>query len=327
MGSPTPSAALSTLRPDLAAVMEFDLEADRQGFIGLRVLPALNVNLQSDNPGKIPLEQLLKGANLERTASGGYSRGTMKFETWSYATEEWGREEVVSRRLKNVYRNYFDAETIAMLRCRDTVLREQEKRIAAIVQDATVYTGSDYTTAATAVWSDASNAKPITDVKNAKFKVFLKTGMWPNSVVMNKTQFEHCRMTAQVIDAIASSGAGSPAKAADINAEMLARVFAVDEVLVAGSAKDTADEGIARTIAHIWSNSYVHVARLAKTNDVQEPALGRTFHWSEDGSEIGGAVESYYSDEVRADIIRVRHDVDEKLMYYQCAHMINTVLS
>lgn len=327
MGSPTPSSSQATLRPDLATVMEFNLEMDRLGFIGLRVLPVVETDLQSDNPGKIPLEQLLKGADLSRTPSGGYSRDNMKFDKWSYATEEYGREAVVTRRLARQYANYFDAETVAMMRARDIVLREQEKRAAALVYDTSVYTGSDYTTAATAVWSSLSSAKPVTDVRNAKFKVWNKTGLWPNVVIMNQKQFEYCRATAEVVDLIASSGAGSPTRAAQITKQMLAEVFAVDEVLVAGSAQDTADEGQARSISQIWGDGYCSVARIARGIDIQEPGLGRTFHWSDDGSVVGGAVETYYEEEVRADVVRVRHDVDEVLMYYQCAHLINTVLS
>jgi hypothetical protein len=60
---------------------------------------------------------------------------------------------------------------------------------------------------------------------------------------------------------------------------------------------------------------------------MREPCIGRTFHWSEDGSQVGGAVEEYYSDEVRADIIRVRHDTDEVIMYPQAGHLLSNITS
>ena len=58
---PNPSEALATQRPDLAqSLEEFDLEADRAGFIGLDILPVFEVDVQAGNFGIIPLEQLLQ---------------------------------------------------------------------------------------------------------------------------------------------------------------------------------------------------------------------------------------------------------------------------
>lgn len=327
MGSPTPGTTLTTLRPDLRSMIEFDLERDRKGFIGHRLLPVINVALQADSPGRIKLEELLKGGDLSRTSSGGYSRGTLKFEKWAYATEEWGREEVVTKRLARLYSNYIDAEAVAATRARDMVLREREKRVVALVQDTGVYTGATLATAATAAWSTLASAKPITDVRNAKLKSWALTGLWPNIVAMNLEQFEFCRATAEVIDHIASSGAGSSVKASDVTARMLAQCFAVDEVLVAGGSKDSADEGQTRSIAHIWNRTSVSVARIATSNDVQEPCLGRTFHWTEDGSTEEGTIEEYEDPTTRSHVIRCRQETDEVLMYHQCAHLITGVLA
>ena len=67
------------------------------------------------------------------------------------------------------------------------------------------------------------------------------------------------------------------------------------------------------------------VARVARSNDLREPCVGRIIHWGEDGSQIGGAMESYYSPETRADIIRCRHQVDEKILYPAAADLLSNI--
>lgn len=325
MGSPTPSTAPSTLRPDLGALMEFDLAADRQGFIGYRVAPPIEVGLQADNPGKIPLEQLLQAADVTRTASGGYRRTTLKFDKWAYATEEYGIESVVTERLKRMYQNIFDVESILAMRNRDIVLREAEKRIAALIQNTSTWTGSSLKTDVSVEWSTAATADPISDVNAAKQKVFDQTGLWPNALVICYPVFMNLRKCAKIIDRLESSGAGQSTKASEITAAMLAQVFDLDDVIVSGAAKNTADEGQTRVLAQIWDDEYAMVARIAKTNDVAEPCIARTFHWAEDGSQIGGAVDEYISDETRGKVIRCRHEVDEVVMYKECGHLLGNI--
>ena len=85
---PFPSQSLSTLRPDLGTVMEFDLERNRLGLIAYQVLPILQVGLAAGNFGRIPASQLGKLNNVERTKTGGYNRINFNFLQDSYATRE-----------------------------------------------------------------------------------------------------------------------------------------------------------------------------------------------------------------------------------------------
>jgi hypothetical protein len=133
------------------------------------------------------------------------------------------------------------------------------------------------------------------------------------------------RRCAQVIDAIASAGAGSSTVQSNINEQVLAGVFDLDYVLVAGSAKNTANEGQTVAFDKIWSDSYAMVARIATTSDPKEPCVARTFHWAADGSQVGGTVEMYREESKRSDIVRVRHDVDELVMYTEMAHLLSSI--
>ena len=322
---PTPSSSTTTLRPDLAEFMEFDLESERQGYIALKVLPVVETGLQADNPGKVPLESLLFTGDTSRTSGSGYNRGSYKFERFQYSTEENGWEEPIDERDEQRYRYLLQVDRVANARAAGVVARNQEIRVANLVFNTTTWTGASLTTAITNEWDDAVNAVPITDVEAAVKKVYEGSGLWANALVINRQVFRNLRNCDSIIERINASGAGSPSKASDITEQMLAQVFDLDYVIVAGASKNSANEGQTATPAQIWSGEYAMVCRVATTADMREPCIGRTFHWSADGSAIGGTVEEYYEEQSRSRIIRVRHETDEVIMYPQAGHLLSNI--
>lgn len=323
---PSPNEALSTLRPDLGGSFEdFDLAMDRMGFIGHRLLPVIEAQVASGTFGRIPLAQLLKNADTKRTSRSGYPRGDWEFEQETFQTKEYGFEEPVDARDVNLYGEFFDAEMVSAELARDTVLRAAEKRISDLIFNSTTWTGATLTTAVVNEWDDHANATPIDDVEAAVLKVYDGTGLWPNAIAFNRKVFRNLRQCDQILDRIASQGAGNAVKAKDVTAQMLAACFDLDQVLVAGSSKNSANEGQAATPTQIWSSEYAMVCRVASTNNIKEPCLGRTIHWGKDGSQIGGAMETYDDPKVRGEVVRCRNEVDEKVIYVAMGHLLSNI--
>lgn len=325
---PSPSSSLATQRPDLAeSFMAFDLEANNRGMVATQVFPIVSVQSQAGNFGKIPLAQLLQERETLRAPGAGYARGNWKFDPATYATEEHGAEEPVDDREAQMYADYFDAEVIAAQRAYSAVLVNAEKRVADSVFNATTWNGAALTTAITNEWDQnhISDATPIQDVENAVHKVYDGSGLWPNALIINRKVFRNLRNLEQIIERINSEGAGNASKPSDITAAMLAQVFDLDYVIVAGMSRNSAKKGAAASIGQIWSSEYAMVCRIATTNDFREPCIGRTFHWGQDGSSPGGTIETYRDEAVRSDIVRVRHDVDEIVLYKEAGHLLSNV--
>jgi hypothetical protein len=323
---PSPSTSVASLRNDLAdSLREFSLDMNMAGFVGNQVLPIVDVASAAGNFGIIPVEQLLKPQNTRRSAGSRYNRGDFTFQTSTYSTEEHGEEEPVDDNQSKMYREYFDAEVIATSRARHAVLANYEKRVADLVFNTTTWSGASLTTSITNEWDDYTNATPIADVEAASKKVFDGTGMYPNALVINRTVFRNLRNCSQVVDRITAAGAGEAAKASDVTAAMLAMVFDFDYVIVAGGAVNSAIEGAAASISNVWSNEYAMVCRVATGNDFAEPCIGRTFHWGEDGSIIGGTVESYREEQSRSNIIRCRFQSDEVILYAAMGHLLSNI--
>jgi len=320
---PSPSTALSTQRPDLAASLEeFDLMMDSQGFIGHQVMAFQDVAKQSGKFGIIPVEQLLQAKDTNRSPGGSYGRGNWKFEPGSYATEEHGWEEPVDDNEAAMYSDYFDAEVISTQRAQRIVIENQEKRVASMVFNATTYASQK--TAITNEWDDAASATPISDVEAAVQACWANSGLWPNAMVINRKVFRNLRNCAQIIDRLKYQGF-QDVRAEKITSAALAAVFDIPNVLIAGGAKNTANEGAALAISQIWSDEYCWIGRIAESQDFREPCVGRLFHWTGDGSEQNGRVETYRDETVRSDIVRVRHQVDEVSIMTACNWLLENI--
>ena len=324
MPSPS-SAALATLRPDLAGSFEeYGLDVAAQKFIALDVLPVIEVQKAAGKFGRIKLAELLQARDSLRAPGAGYSRGDWKFETSSFSTDEHGLEEPVDDREAELYNLYFSAEVVSAARARNGVMLNAELRASALLFNSTTWTGAGLTTAITNEWDDAPNAKPRADVKAAMIKVWDGSGMWPDTLIINRLVFEHLKDVAEIIDRLKYAGFTDP-RPEFINEVALAQALGIARVVVGGAPQNTAKEGQAAVIAPAWSNEYAMVAKIAASGDIREPCVGRTFHWAQDGSTIGGTMESYRDEPKRSNIIRVRHDVDEIVLYKEAAHLISNV--
>ena len=319
---PSPSTSLATHRPDLeASLMEFDLQANYGGFIANDVFPVLEVQNKAGIFGKVPLEQLLQSTETRRAPGSGYSRSGWTFTTDSFSCEEHGHEEPVDDAEAEMYADFFDAELIATQRAMSSILVNHEKRLAAALFNETTFSP----TTITHEWDDATNAVPVDDVEARVQAIYDASGLWSNALIINKKVFRNLRECDQVRDRIASSGAGDPTKAQDVTVNMLKAVFDLDYIFVGGGTKNSATEGQTATPAQIWSGEYAMVCKVATGEDVREPCLGRTFHWSADGSTAGGMIESYRDENVRSDVIRVRHDVHQKVLVTEAAALLKNV--
>lgn len=305
---PGPTTSLSTFRPDIPGAMEeFSLEQNEAGYIGLQAARVLEVSSPSENVGKIPLKSLLVARDTQRAASGHYRSDDWEFEKWSYSTVEHGFEGRIDDRLSRLYRSYFDMEMITAKRVRGIVGRNLEARIAAIFAAAT------NSNAAGTVWTTAS-ATPLVNVETARDAVIARTGMAPNAMIVTDNIFRSLRFVTELIDRLKYNGIVDVVPGR-IGAAQMAAIFNVDYFLVAGARKNTANSGQTASIATIWGDTAAYLCRIATTDDPHEPCFARTIHWGEDGSEIGGVVERYRDDSRRSEMLRVRMETDELLMY------------
>jgi hypothetical protein len=320
---PAPSTQLTSLRPDISgSVEEFDLAANRNGFVGPLILPSFPVSLVSSTFGVIPVAQLLKHPEVDRNLRGGFNRGEWKFAEDSYLTKEFGWEERVDNQEAKIYANYFDAEMVSAQICLDVVLRAAEQRIINKVTDSAVFTGSK-TSAAATEWNDPAST-PVDDVKAAREAIWALCGLWADTLTISEHTFQDLQANEQIKELITANGAGAAAKASDITRQMLAQCFNLSEVIVSGGTLNSANQGQTAAFGSMWPRTKALLFRKSRSGNIKEPGLGRTFNWKELGPDMP-VYESYDEPQSDSRILRYRHRVDEKLIMSECGHVITGV--
>lgn len=320
------NSALVTLRPDLGGAMEeWQADARRHNYIALRVLPVVPVEKAISTYPSMPREELLNLRDVKRHGSR-YNRAEWRFDMLPYATEEYGIEYPVDMRQQSIYRDLFDIESVSARLAQGDVVRAAEYRVSQLVFNATTWNGASLTTGVTNEWDDLANATPIVDINAARLIIFNETGLWANKLAINRKVFNNLRNCDEIIERINSTGAGDRTLPTDITAEKLAQVFDLDEVIVGGMPYNSAKEGAAADLSCLWSDEYAMLFVGANEGDpIDIPCIGRTFHYAEDGSVIGGMVESYDEPQARGRVIRVRHDVVEKVILPECGHLLSNI--
>lgn len=310
----SPSEAVTTSLGDLAgSFMEFDLEARARGFVGLEVCPPIEVHSAGGAFPKIPVEQLLQNPDTKRGPHSGYNRRQFTYGKDTFVTDEQGLEVEVDRRHAATLANAFEERRVAASLAFDGILRAAEKRTAALIFNATTWTGSALFTDVTDEWDDVAST-PRADVKAAMARVWANSGLVANALIINDQVFQN------LIDNTILVNADTP-----ITPETLAQFLGIERVLIAPAVKASNIEGQSIGISSIWSNEYAMVCRVATTPNREEPCIGRTLHWDKDGGKIGGAIEVYRDETKRADVVRVRHQVVEKVVVTEAGFLLGNI--
>ncbi|QDU82673.1 hypothetical protein Pla110_44340 [Polystyrenella longa] len=315
---PSPSTAEATPRPDLAgSLMEFDLAANNAGAAGTKVFPVLPVGKKSAAFKKIPLKQLLQSQETSRTSRANYNRGDFTYTKDQYSCEENGWEEPVDEDEAEIVGDYFDAEVVAAQRAQSFIVRNQDKRVADLLFNATTFTSQK--TAATQTFDTKASATPIADIKAASLAVRDQCGLMANTVIIPYVTLTHMLETDEVVERLKFSGHTDPK---NIQVSALAALFNLSNIVVPGMIQNTANVGQAESLSDVWSSSYVMVCRTATSMDIKEPCIGRTFQWRGAGGEYGTIMESYWENQTRSTVVRCRQDTHEKMLIQEAGHLI-----
>ena len=321
-----PAMSTARLRPDLAETLEeFDTELHERGYVADQVLPIFTVGQQTANFYKIELaEWKRKQGDLKRASGGAYARRDMLTAQDNYATQEYGEEAPVDDRNKAIYDDYFDAEVVSTRMARHDLMTAYEQRVADLVQSTANVGGN---AAASTAWSNTTTGTVLEDTKAAMLAVKDQCGEIADTMLVTVETFFAIRDNESILDRIKYHGGDDP-KRMGLTPAVLAQALGLKEVIVAGGVTNSATQGQAVSLTNIWSSANVLVFRRAPNQaDFSAPVFGRTMHWDQDGSSPRGTVEQYRDEVSRADIIRVRHDVDEKILFPEAAYLITGAYS
>lgn len=330
----TPAQAIT--RFDLSlSYDEFNLEANRRGYVGLQVLPPVAVAQQSSDFRKIAIKSLLGPIEDTRAAPDGtYGRDSFEWNKDSYATEDHGAEETLGDRALKMYGSEIRAEMIHRDRAINRVLQAFEAACAAAVFNTTTWTGEDLTDTANVAWSTQTTATPIDDIDAAIEKVKTNCGTKPNALVITDWGLRLLKRTNQVEDLLKYSGRDDPKNLGVLSG--LSELFDLPKIIVADGFKNTAGRGQDATLARLWDSSMCMVCCIDDSADLENirPTIGRTIMWQEENGPLAGAdgqigalVEEYREEARRGSVIRARNDRVIKILHPEAGFLITAIHS
>lgn len=316
---PRPNTAIS--RPELGALaFEYMLEEALTRYIGMRLMPIKRVARQSAEYPVIPLEALLESVDTKRADRGNYKRSDWNFDFQNYSTEDHGWEEVIDDREEALFQTYFDMEMVATLRAVAIMLRGHENRVKDLVYD----TGTIANAAVSIPWTTPATATPKADVDGARDSMRDNFGVLPNKLTIAFTRFNALLRTAELRDALKYT---DPIEMGgfQVQQQKVAQYFGLDEVLVADAQENTAKKGQTASLGEIWTEGNVGLYAVSNgSDDMKEPVIGRTMMWEEGAPDIL-TTETYRDEGIRADIVRVRNDVDEVYQYEGAGYILTGI--
>lgn len=300
-------------RPDLeGALLEYNLAAEREGYIAHQLLPHFGVPVQTGIFSKIPADQLLQLYNTERAPSAGFQRGATAVEQDAYQCKVYGYEEPVDDAEREILG--INAEAMAAEIAQAAVLRTIEANAAAALYDTTTIDSTSVDS-----WVDSTSADPIGDVNAAKLNIARATGIRPNAVVMGAVVYDALLQISSITDKI--KNVQSIAQGA-IGNEDIARIFGVEKVFIGEAAKSITSKNLAVSAYSIFPEDAVLVCRVANTDRLNEPCIGRTFVM--DQADMPNVrIQSYREEQTISTIVRALLVADQKVLYPELGYVLS----
>jgi hypothetical protein len=151
----------------------------------------------------------------------------------------------------------------------EKMLLDRENTLATLLRSTANLT-QNTTLAGTSQWSDYTNSDPIGDIRTARTTIHQNTFKKPNTLILGKQVFDILIDHPQIIERIKYSQLGV------VTAELLARVFQVDTVLVGEAGANTAVEGQTDALSYIWGVDAI-VAYISPKVSIKMLTLAMTF--------------------------------------------------
>ncbi|MBF0308123.1 MAG: hypothetical protein HQL56_01155 [Magnetococcales bacterium] len=321
-----PSSTTTTPLPAMGVIAsQLDLDAIEAGYIADQCMPPWDSATQAGQYPVFKAEAFLKRAKVARAMGGVYSRGSGTFTMDDFSTSEKGREETIDDRMRKLYANMFNSDMVAVKRAMSVVHREREVRVRDLVQSTTAGCG---TAAVGTEWSSLTTSSPKADVLAAKESMLSAGGLLPNAIVMTDKVFNNVCMSTE-FKSSAQYTTSIDLLPTEAKVRTLATYFDVEKIIIARPIFDAANEGQDADYQRLWSSEYVSLLRVVNSQDIEVPQFGRRICWSGEippgGNPQRFLVETYREEQTRSDVVRVREECVEKVIYTGGLYVLSNI--
>lgn len=280
---------------------------DEDVFVHAKVFPEVPVKKQSDRYFVYTKDYWFRTVAAKRApATQSVGTGYRIDNTPNYFCDVWAVHHDIPIEDYENYDDPLDPEADATELVTRNLLLRKEKLFMAQYMSTNIWQGflvagspTDFApnTSGGGFW-DSPTSTPIADIDKLKASIQSITGYVPNRLVLAQNVFYVLRNHPSVQDRIKYTQRGVIAQS-ELN--ILADLFGVEQVLVAGAVVNNALEGAPASMAFMATNSFL-LCYAAPAPSLRKPSAGYVFNWTGRGGAgaFGNTIESWYMQEIKA---------------------------
>jgi hypothetical protein len=307
------------IRPELTSILEEAMAIDTF-LIGLDILPVFQVERKSGEWRKLTLDTaaLAKAGDAVRAPKTAYKEVDFTWTKDSYAVTDRGLKQTIDDSVGNDVAHVFDLESQAAKNLLRRVRLSLEQRIKAAIFNTSNFDSANALVAYTA--ANIATIDFVEDVK-ARLNALRMRGEYPNTMVISRKVYDRVRKA----DLTAKFFFGALGGGKNVTIALLEEEFGL-KIKIADAVVDTAGEGLPAVMSYIWTTDYIWIGDV-QGGDITNGAsggAGRMVVWAGDTGGSTFVTETYRDEDKRSDVVRVRSNMDEKIVSSKAGTLIVT---
>lgn len=260
---------------------------DAGNYIADQVFPIVRVQKKSDLYFIYNKNDYFRDEAQVRAPGAESAGGDYDLSTGTYTTKTWAFHKDISDEERENSDPALDPDADAAEYVTQKVLIKRERQFMtdyfATGKWGTEVEGTEDFTK----WSDYAGSDPIADIETGKTTILQNTGYEANRLVLSYNAFEKLKNHPLIVDRYKHTSADS------ITADMMARVFDVEKVIVAKTMYATNEEGATAAMS-FTSGKHALLVYAAPTPSLKKPSGGYIFTFvGENRGEFGNAIRNY----------------------------------
>ena len=299
-------------------------------FIADKVFPIVPVTFKSDKIAQFTKQPWMRSQAKPRGLSSESAGSGYEVTTTTYACEVYALHKDIDDQTRKNSQSPFAPDKNATDFVTQQLLLQREIQFMtdffATGKWGNEWTGntsaSDYAGDTIKQWDQSSGATPIADVINACTEVQLQTGMRPNIGVISRQVYDKLKVHSEILDRIKYTSSDS------IDRILLARLFELEDLLIAEAVYDTAAEGAAASQSFV-AGKHMLLAYRTPTPALDMPTAGLIPVWTDylGAGGFGNRIKKFRMEPINSDRVEGELAYDMKVVCSDAAIFLNGVIA
>lgn len=296
----------------------------QENFIATKVFPVINVDKQTNKYYTFPKaawfrDDVKRRGDATESAGSGYT-----LSTDSYSCDVYALHKDIGHLTLGNFDTPVEPFGGATRFLTQQFLQRMERQWVTDYFGTSIW-GTDVTGGSSFTqWSDEAGSDPIEDIETGKETILKNTGFAANTLILGYQVFRKLKKHPDIVDRMKYTSSQN------ITADILARMFEVDRVMVARAIKNTANEGATATM-DFTHGKHALLMYVNPSPGLLEPSAGYTFSWNRPRDNSGASspvvLSRWYNDDRKAWRIEGEAAWDNKIVATDLGYFFSSAVA